>query len=99
MEGWTAMHPVISIVIGLIGLVWVVLLVLLPFIVEGIRAWTIKNNRELTRINANLEKLNALLAGRARAQHPSGAPAPAARREPTISDFEVEAGEDRKRRP
>jgi hypothetical protein len=98
MEGWIEVHPVIAIVGGLIALLWLVLFLLLPFIVEGIRGWTIKNNAELRQINASLQKLNMQLAGRTGVQRPHGTPPAAARREPTISDFEVDVGEDRKRR-
>jgi hypothetical protein len=90
MQAWTELHPVLAIGIGLLALAWLVLLFLVPFMIEGIRAWTVRNHQELRAINARLEELNALLAGSMAEQESRGSARMTARREPTLSDYEID---------
>jgi hypothetical protein len=118
METLMAMPPVLAAVVGLLLLAWIVLLILIPFIVEGIRTWTRKNHEELRALNQKIERLTAALETRrdSMPQYPTRSPAenasgprgaarrqpavaprpPAARQEPTLSEFPAETGPERR---
>lgn len=64
MEALQSLPPVVALVLGFIGLVWLVLVFLVPFMIEGIRQSTRKTHEELAEMNARLDRLNALLARR-----------------------------------
>jgi hypothetical protein len=59
--------PALTLVIVLIVLIWVVLLFLVPFMIEGIRSSTRKSHEELQAMNAKLDRLTRLLSERAAA--------------------------------
>lgn len=110
--------PVLAGIIGLLLLAWLVLLILVPFMIEGIRTWTRRNHEELRALNQRIDRLSAALEARReiRSERPAPAPAepsvgradrgaaprmpagrpPATRREPTLSELPVEAGQDRR---
>ena len=101
MEALQNLPPIVALVLGFIGLAWLVLVFLVPFMIEGIRQSARKTHEELAEMNAKLDRLNALLA-HARATAASGdvgaVHEPRGRREPTISDTPVPAGGRRERR-
>ena len=93
--------PIVALVLGFIGLAWLVLVFLVPFMIEGIRQSTRKTHEELAELNQKLDRLNNLLT-----QNRSSAPGgeiraargetddeprdePRGRREPTISETAV----------
>jgi type II secretory pathway component PulM len=113
METLMAMPPVLAAVVGLLLLAWVVLLILIPFMVEGIRTWTRKNHEELRALNQKFERLTAELEARreaiprptvprtaARTAGSNSAPAhpTPARREPTLSELPGDTGQDHRPR-
>ena len=85
--------PAVTLVLPLLLLVWLVLLLLVPFMIESIRGWTRKSYVELQETNKKLDRLIALLEERRgaptfdappprdRATEPTGE---RAHREPTI---------------
>jgi hypothetical protein len=87
--------PALTLVVVLIVLIWVVLLFLVPFMIEGIRSSARKSHEELQAMNAKLDRLTRLLSERAAADPARAgappkpgaeprrtAPAPGAQREP-----------------
>jgi hypothetical protein len=85
--------PVVMLVLALMLVVWLVLLLLVPFMIESIRGWTRKSYVELEQLNKKVDRLIVLLAER-EAEVPAlrsverparDAHAERARREPTIS--------------
>jgi len=103
MDALQNLPPIVMLVLGFIGLVWLVLVFLVPFMVEGIRQSAKKTHEELVEMNAKLDRLNALLAqGRAvqAGGEPGGAASaePRGRREPTISETPVPPIARRERR-
>jgi hypothetical protein len=85
--------PAVLLVLALLLVVWLVLLLLVPFMIESIRGWTRKSYVELEQLNKKMDKLIVLLAERASVptlHYPPDRPArepvaERARREPTIS--------------
>jgi hypothetical protein len=85
--------PAVLLVLALLLVVWLVLLLLVPFMIESIRGWTRKSYVELEQLNKKMDKLIVLLDERASlppVHYPLDRPArdPIAertRREPTIS--------------
>jgi hypothetical protein len=59
--------PAVMVVLALMLLVWLVLLLLVPFMIESIRGWTRKSYIELQEMNERLDKLHGLLADHAAA--------------------------------
>ncbi len=105
MEALQTLPPIVALVLGFIGLVWLVLVFLVPFMIEGIRQSAKKTHEELIEMNAKLDRLNALLAQArpAPASIETDAPRaaerePRGRREPTISETPVPSGARRTRR-
>jgi predicted PurR-regulated permease PerM len=98
METLQNLPPAVTLVLVLLLVVWLVLLLLVPFMIESIRSWTRKTYLELEEMNKKLEKLTAMLerdavqrpdAIRPIELHvdtpPPGPRAPRVRKEPTIS--------------
>jgi hypothetical protein len=86
--------PAVMLVLALLLVVWLVLLLLVPFMIESIRGWSRKSYGELDQLNKKVDRLIVLLSERAEADlptvHPIDRPArePRAervRKEPTIS--------------
>jgi predicted PurR-regulated permease PerM len=98
MEILQSLPPLVTLVLSLLLVVWLVLFLLVPFMLESIRSWTRRNHAELAEMNKKLDRLTALLgdrmdeAIRRDARAPRTAPGDArsargerARKEPTIS--------------
>jgi hypothetical protein len=114
METIAALPPVLTAIAGLLLLGWVLLLLLVPFMIEGIRSWTRRNNDELRALNEKFDRLEAVLRGESRPpaprsasppRNPPGAPEarrdapkPAPRKEPTLSEIPLDNGNDPRRR-
>jgi hypothetical protein len=84
--------PAVLLVLALLLVVWLVLLLLVPFMIESIRGWSRKSHGELEQLNKKVDRLIVLLAERADtpAPRPIERPVPdarveRARKEPTIS--------------
>jgi len=87
--------PAVMLVLALLLVVWLVLLLLVPFMIESIRGWTRKSHVELDQVNKKMDQLIALLAEREAeadrallrpVERPArDARAERARKEPTIS--------------
>lgn len=54
----------VTLVLGLLLLVWLILLLLVPFMIESIRGWTRRSCQELEEMNQKLDVLTTLLGGR-----------------------------------
>lgn len=84
--------PVVMLVLALLLVVWLVLLLFVPFMIESIRGSTRKSYAELEQLNKKVDRLIALLDERAayderrdEAALRAVEQAPRARREPPIS--------------
>jgi hypothetical protein len=84
--------PAVLLVLALLLVVWLVLLLLVPFMIESIRGWTRKTHGELEQLNKKVDRLIVLLAERADPPAPRPIERPArdpqaerTRKEPTIS--------------
>lgn len=98
LEILDTLPPAVMLVLTLILLVWLVLLLLVPFMIEGIRGATRKTYLESQEINRKLDRLITLLDEQSRGAapridtlyapelEPRGPDIRAARKEPTISD-------------
>jgi hypothetical protein len=64
MDALTRLPPGVTLVLALMLLVWLVLLLLVPFMIESIRGWSRKTYLELEAMNKKLDRLIALLAER-----------------------------------
>ncbi len=98
METLANMPPAVALVLGLLLVVWLVLLLLMPFMIESIRASTRRTYLALEELNDKIERLAVLLergaakppvephqpSSRPVAEPPATEPRPR-RREPTIS--------------
>jgi predicted PurR-regulated permease PerM len=89
MDNLANLPPAVLLVLAVLLAVWLVLLLLVPFMIESIRNSTRKANLQLEQLNQKVDKLIALLD---RSDAPivrSGEPRPhlaeRARKEPTIS--------------
>jgi predicted PurR-regulated permease PerM len=100
METLQNLPPAVTLVLVLLLVVWLVLLLLVPFMIESIRGWTRKTYLELEEMNKRLEKLTGMLERDAAPQRPDalrpidprvdappppGPRAPRVRQEPTNS--------------
>ena len=100
MDILQSLPPLVTLVLGLLLIVWLVLFLLVPFMLESIRSWTRKSYGELAEMNKKLDRLTALLdqqrvdpsllldarhAARGQPRPASEARAERSRREPTIS--------------
>jgi hypothetical protein len=86
--------PAVMLVLALLLVVWLVLLLLVPFMIESIRGWTRKSHSELEQLNKKVDRLIVLLEERAdvdvpvlrQVERPAREPRPErVRKEPTIS--------------
>jgi hypothetical protein len=84
--------PLVLLVLALLLVVWLVLLLFVPFMIESIRGWTRKSYVELEQLNKKVDRLILLLSERAegpvlrQVERPAREPRPErARKEPTIS--------------
>jgi hypothetical protein len=93
MEVLDNLPPVVTLVLALLLVIWLVLALLVPFMIESIRGSTRKTYLELAELNKKLEHLLAVLekdsAARVNVERPAAPqretrPA-ATRKEPTIS--------------
>ena len=64
MDVFENLPPIVALVLGFVLLVWLVLVFLVPFMIEGIRQSARKSHEELVDRNAKLDRLNALLSQR-----------------------------------
>lgn len=64
MDVFESLPPAVTLVLGLLLLIWLVLLLLVPFMIESIRGWTRRNCKELEEMNRKLDVLTTLLADR-----------------------------------
>ena len=92
MDNISNLPPAVSLVLAVLLAVWLVLLLLVPFMVESIRSSTRKSHLQLELLNGKIDRLIELLESRdaqnARAAEPRDARphvAERARKEPTIS--------------
>jgi hypothetical protein len=83
--------PAVLLVLALLLVVWLVLLLLVPFMIESIRGWSRKSYAELEQLNKKVDRLIVLLEERADMSAPLPIERPArevrterARKEPTI---------------
>jgi hypothetical protein len=84
--------PAVMLVLALLLVVWLVLLLLVPFMIESIRGWTRKSHAELEQLNKKVDRLIVLLEERPDVpvvrpiERPAREPrTERARKEPTIS--------------
>jgi hypothetical protein len=56
--------PAVLLVLALLLVVWLVLLLLVPFMIESIRGWTRKSYVQLEQLNAKIDRLVVLLEER-----------------------------------
>ena len=56
--------PAVMLVLALLLVVWLVLLLLVPFMIESIRGWTRKSHGQLEQLNAKVDRLVTLLEQR-----------------------------------
>jgi predicted PurR-regulated permease PerM len=92
MDTLANLPPTVLVVLAVLLAVWLILLLLVPFMIEGIRSSTRKANLQLGELNQKVDKLIALLERRDAATAWSTEPRDArphvaerARKEPTIS--------------
>lgn len=76
MQAFDNLPPIVAILIGALALFWLVLALLVPFMIEGIRQSARKSHEELVDLNEKLDRLTALLTD---AAGPSTVAAPHAR--------------------
>jgi hypothetical protein len=83
--------PLVLLVLALLLVVWLVLLLFVPFMIESIRGWTRKSYVELEQLNKKVDRLIVLLGERADGpalrpiDRPAREPRTERRKEPTIS--------------
>ena len=65
MDVFDNLPPAVTLVLGMLLLVWLVLLLLVPFMIESIRGWSRRSCQELEEMNRKLDALTTLLADRA----------------------------------
>ncbi|HVS23799.1 MAG TPA: hypothetical protein VMU03_08770 [Gammaproteobacteria bacterium] len=89
MDTLANLPPTVLVVLAVLLAVWLILLLLVPFMIEGIRTSTRKATLQLGELNQKVDKLIALLerddAPSARPAEPRPDRTERARKEPTIS--------------
>jgi predicted PurR-regulated permease PerM len=89
MDNLANLPPVVLLVLAVLVAVWLVLLLLVPFMIESIRNSTRKANLQLEQLNQRVDTLIALLdrtdAPGVRPSEPRPHLAERTRKEPTIS--------------
>ena len=103
MDILQSLPPAILLVLGLLLVVWLVLFLLVPFMLESIRSWSRKNYHELTEMNKKLDRLTTLLDDRSdlrpQIRTPLDPRSDRARKEPTISDVAPIPADAKRRSP
>jgi hypothetical protein len=61
MDVLESLPPLVTLVLGLLLVVWLVLFLLVPFMLESIRSWTRRSHAELADINKKLDRIATLL--------------------------------------
>ena len=61
MDVLESLPPLVTLVLGLLLVVWLVLFLLVPFMLESIRSWTRRSHGELAEINRKLDRIATLL--------------------------------------
>ena len=99
MDVIESLPPLVILVLGLLLVIWLVLFLLVPFMLESIRSWTRRSHGELAEINRKLDRIATLLddqsadmnvlldvtrEGRADAKGRTREPRDRVRKEPTI---------------
>jgi hypothetical protein len=99
MDVIDSLPPLVILVLGLLLVIWLVLFLLVPFMLESIRSWTRRSHGELAEINRKLDRIATLLddqsadmnvlldvtrEGRADAKGRARDPRERVRKEPTI---------------
>ena len=64
MDILQSLPPLVALALGLLLVVWLVLFLLVPFMLESIRSWSRKTYHELEEMNRKLDRLTALLDDR-----------------------------------
>jgi predicted PurR-regulated permease PerM len=92
MDNISNLPPAVSLVLAVLLVVWLVLLLLVPFMIESIRSSTRKAHHQLELLNRKIDRLIELLESRDAQNARAGEPrdtvphvAERARKEPTIS--------------
>lgn len=96
MDFFENLPPAVTLVLGMLLLLWLVLFLLVPFMIESIRGWSRRSCQELEAMNRKLDVLTALLADRGDVRRDGTRAEP--RIEP-LADFGPEAGGRRAPRP
>lgn len=92
-----SLPPLVTLVLALLLVIWLVLFLLVPFMLESIRSWSRKSCQELEEMNKKLDRLAILLDDREHDDRDSSDNR--ARREPTISDVAPIPPDARRRTP
>ena len=61
MDVIESLPPLVILVLGLLFVIWLVLFLLVPFMLESIRSWTRRSHGELAEINRKLDRIATLL--------------------------------------
>jgi hypothetical protein len=61
IEVLQSLPPLVTLVLGLLLVVWLVLFLLVPFMLESIRSWTRRTYHELAEMNRKLDEISRLL--------------------------------------
>ena len=91
MEAFANLPPAVTLVLALLLLVWLVLLLLVPFMIESIRGSARKTYLELEALNEKLDRLITLLDARDRGaaqqiHSPPAEPRPNGEDEPRVEE-------------
>jgi hypothetical protein len=76
MDTFENLPPAVTLVLAMLLVVWLVLLLLVPFMIESIRGWSRRSCQELEEVNRKLDMLTTLLGkrGEARREAPRAEP-------------------------
>jgi predicted PurR-regulated permease PerM len=103
MDTLQSLPPVILLVLGLLLIVWLILFLLVPFMLESIRSWSRKTYHELTEMNKKLDRLTMLLDDRndprPQIRTPVDPRSDRVRKEPTLSDVAPIPADAKRRSP
>jgi hypothetical protein len=61
MDILQSLPPLVALALGVLLVVWLVLFLLVPFMLESIRSWSRKTCHELEEMNQKLDRLTVLL--------------------------------------
>jgi hypothetical protein len=104
MESFANLPPAVTLVLALLLLVWLVLLLLVPFMIESIRGSARKTYLELQALNEKLDRLITLLDARDRGatlqvQSPPADSRPRGEEEPPVDERPRERAERLRKEP